>query len=256
MSRYKIGATDGGDAGLDLSWVYRLNDVDGAVVITKNITPLFQEAVLANKDKLIVHATITGFGGTKIEPNVPKVDDNFDALATLISNGFPQAKITIRIDPIIPTPKGIQRAFSIFKKGIDNGFSRFRVSIIDMYPHVRERFKAAGLPLPYGDEGFSPSTEQIKAVDDMLTAVLTYCKTKSNTPRIECCAEPKLKNAIQCGCIGGFDLMLLGLNPYESNDVGYQRKHCMCYSGKTELLKSKIPCSHGCIYCFWKGVTK
>ena len=39
----KIGFTERGDAGIDLSWVSKLenNEVDGAVLITKNITPVF-----------------------------------------------------------------------------------------------------------------------------------------------------------------------------------------------------------------------
>ena len=62
MAKFKIGATDGGDAGLDLSWVDKLNTVDGAIVITKNLTQGFRDAVLSNKDKLIIHATTTGYG--------------------------------------------------------------------------------------------------------------------------------------------------------------------------------------------------
>lgn len=52
-----------GDAGIDLSWVEKMPDVNGAIVITKRITPAFMDAVIKNKDKLIVHATITGYGG-------------------------------------------------------------------------------------------------------------------------------------------------------------------------------------------------
>lgn len=255
MAKYKIGATDGGDAGLDLSWVDKLNTVDGAIVITKNLTQGFRDAVLSNKEKLIVHATATGYGGTVLEPNVPSVDEQFDSVMALVRFGFPKERIVIRVDPIIPTPKGIKTAESVIKKFIDAGFSRFRVSIIDMYPHVRERFKQAGLPLPYGDgkRGFSPSAEQVRAVDEMLMRAFAYYGTRSPMPRFEGCAEPDLANVIHCGCISGYDLKLLGL--YEdgvADSAGYQRHHCMCYSGKVELLKSRDRCSHQCLYCFWK----
>lgn len=252
MTKYKIGITEAGDAGLDLSWVDKLNVTDGAIVITKNVTPAFQKAVLANKDKLIVHATITGFGGSKVEPNVPESLSNFDALNSLISNGFPKDRVVIRIDPIIPTEKGLRVARKIFENGIDNGFSRFRVSIIDMYPHVRERFKAAGLPMPYGEVGFSPSLEQIRAVDDLLRSMFVSYGGRSPALKVECCAEPGLTNAIHCGCISCFDLQLLGLDPDEDDGVGYQRRDCMCYSGKRELLVGKQQCPHGCLYCYWK----
>ena len=182
MAKYKIGITEAGDAGLDLSWSSKLDSVDGAVVITKSITPAFQEAALAHKDKIIIHATITGFGGTGVEPNVPAVGASFDALNVLIQRGFPRSKVVIRIDPIIPTPKGIHTAANVFRRAIDGGFSRFRISIIDMYPYVRERFKAVGLPRPYGDTRFSPSPEQVKAVDNMLMSVFCILRRKKPYP--------------------------------------------------------------------------
>lgn len=60
---------------------------------------------------------------------------------------------------------------------------------------------------------------------------------------------------IACGCISDYDLNLLGFSEdAESNGAGYQRKGCMCYAGKTELLKHKTRCPHGCLYCYWKDI--
>lgn len=252
MAKYKIGVTEAGDAGIDLSWVKKLDNVDGAVVITKNVSAEFCDAVIENRGKLIIHATITGYGGTILEPNVPHLKENFDALQSLVQRGFPREHMVIRVDPIIPTTKGIQVAFDVFRRAIDNGFSRFRVSIIDMYPHVRERFKDSGLPRPYGDIGFFPSTNQIKAVDEMLMGVFVYYGTRNLAPTIECCAEPKLVNALHCGCVSYHDLYLLGLDAAEDDHIGHQRSNCMCYSGKQELLENKKRCPHGCLYCYWK----
>lgn len=128
-----------------------------------------------------------------------------------------------------------------------------------MYPHVRERFKQAGLPLIYGASGFSPNKKQIGAVDEMLKEVSEYWKSMidrelfANELRIESCAEPGLTNVIQCGCISDYDLRLLRLSDDSTaNNVGYQRPACLCYAGKTELLKSNSRCKHSCLYCFWK----
>ena len=90
MPKYKIGITEAGDAGLDLSWEPKLSAVDGAILITKCISPSFYDAVLRNKDKVIVHATFTGYGGTVLEPCVPYPYDNYDALIHLIESGFPK----------------------------------------------------------------------------------------------------------------------------------------------------------------------
>lgn len=60
MAKYKIGITERGDAGLDLSWASKLDTVDGAVVITKCLSPACRDALLTNKEKLILHATQIG----------------------------------------------------------------------------------------------------------------------------------------------------------------------------------------------------
>ncbi len=244
---YKIGITEQGDAALDLSWVDKLDSVDGAIVITKHLTPEFCNAVLKNKDKLIVHATITGHGGTILEPNVPPFYDSFIYLQSVVECGFPSSKIVVRVDPIIPTTKGIFTARKVISGVTEDGlFHRIRVSIIDMYPHVRQRFKALGLPLPYGEQGFTPSSAQIAAVNKMLLSM------KDDSIRIEACAEPELTAAIQCGCISNRDLYLLGLFDSQDDFHGFQRRECHCYDGKVELLDNKHQCAHRCVYCYWK----
>lgn len=254
MPRYKIGITEAGDAGLDLSWESKLTSVDGAILITKRISPAFIGAVIRHKEKLIVHATITGYGGTVVEPKVPTPTETFAHLKDLIEAGFPKNKVTVRVDPIIPTERGIKRAFDVIKNGIDSGFYRFRVSIIDMYPHVRSRFNEKELPLPYGEKGFLPSKSQSKSVDKMLESLIEYGKQKEKICiQIETCAEPQLTNALQQGCISSQDLELLNLEDDPNNDnVGFQRKNCLCYSGKTELLANKKRCPHKCLYCYWR----
>lgn len=252
MSKYKIGITEQGDASIDLSWIEKLNSVDGAVIITKNISSQLAEAVLEYNYKIILHATITGYGGTILEPNVPQYKKALANVHSLLCSGFLMDHVVIRVDPIIPTEKGIKTAYRVFHDAIDMGFFRYRVSLIDMYPHVRERFYKAGLPLPYGPSGFFPIEDQVKAVDNMLEEVRLYADGKNMELSIESCAEPGLTSTAPCGCISHRDLYLLGLDPQEDDHLGLQRSNCMCYSGKTELLKNKRKCPHGCLYCYWK----
>lgn len=254
MSKYKIGITEAGDAGLDLSWEQKLDTVDGAVLVTKCITSDFVDAVVAHKEKLIVHATITGYGHSVLEPNVPSAMASFSAVMALIRAGFPKEKVVIRVDPIIPSPKGLEKSLKVIEWFMDVDMPRYRISVIDMYPHVRERFTQAGLPLPYGDKMFA-GTEQLADVDAMLLEAKTFWEKigrPSKELRIESCAEPWLKEPIACGCISAYDLALLGLDPNEGDSVGRQREHCMCYSGKRELLTNRHPCPHNCVYCYWK----
>lgn len=251
MSKYKIGITEAGDAGLDLSWADKLDGVDGAVLVTKCISPQFIDAVLRHKDKVIVHATVTGYGGTVIEKNIPEYKDSLVAAQGLVCAGFPREKMVIRIDPIIPDSFGISTAKQVFRHAILMGFTRFRVSIIDMYPHSRKRFAEAGIECPYGAFGFSPNKYQINAVNQMLADVKE--KYSDWNIRIEACAEPGLTEATQCGCIDPYlDLPLLGLEVDDGGPNGFQRKNCLCYAGKTELLTNKKRCPHKCLYCYWR----
>ena len=154
---YKIGITEAGDAGIDLSWAEKLSNVDAAVLITKSISQSFIDSAFKHMEKLIIHATITGYGHTILEPNVPTLVDESTMVTKIVESGFPIKRIVIRVDPIIPTDKGIKTAWS-------------------------------------------------------------------------------KKDA-------------------EINTMGYQRKGCMCYAGKTELLSHKTKCSNGCLYCYWKDIT-
>ena len=241
----KIGVTEAGDAGLDLSWADKLDTVSAAIIITKSLTRECADKLLEHKDKCILHATVTGYGGTVLEPKVPAFLDELLRVGELVEAGFPKEQVVIRVDPIIPTEKGIQTAQTVINTAASVGFRRFRVSIIDMYPHVRARFAEAGLPLPYG-EFFSPLQKMVEAVDIMLA------RYKANPDiTIESCAE-KLTNAAPVGCVSGKDLDILGV-PHELLDTsGYQRRGCLYCSGKTELLPTKRRCSNGCIYCYWK----
>ena len=255
---YKIGITEAGDAGIDLSWAEKLSNVDAAVLITKSISQSFIDSALKYMEKLIIHATITGYGHTILEPNVPTLVDESTMVTKIVESGFPIERIVIRVDPIIPTDKGIKTAYHVITSFMKMGFCRYRVSVIDMYPHCRARFKECGLPLVYGENGFLPSKTQLVQVDDMLKKAKVFWNALDNNKllRIESCAEKGLKEAIACGCISDYDFELLGLKKdVEANTMGYQRKGCMCYAGKTELLNHKTRCSNGCLYCYWKDKT-
>ena len=243
----KIGITERGDATKDYSWLKYINAVDGAVLITKNVTDSFIDIIIPFRRKIILHATVTGYGGTKLEPNVMEWRKSIRRLEKLIDYGFPADHIVLRIDPIIPTEKGLALFSNVLREGYRIGLRRFKISVIDMYPHVRERFLAENCPPPFGDN-FSASPEQFAAVD----ALVKKLQDTYPDARIECCAEPQLKNPITIGCVSNHDLYLLNLTPQEEENLGHQRKNCLCLPCKTELLQNKYRCPNGCLYCYWR----
>ena len=250
----KIGITEYGDAGVDLRWESKLRSLDGAILITKNLTNEFISKVIQhmNNIPIIVHCTCTGWGSGPMEPNVPDYKTQLKQLQTLIQNGFPAEQIVFRIDPIFPTEKGIKRIQEMFNYyhmlNLPDHKIRYRISIVDEYPHVRERYRTLGFQPMYNGR-FSPSYEQRHLVGTALST-LPY--------QFETCAEDTLANEfpntfhIQ-GCVSKTDLKIMGI-PYDNSlfENPQKRTGCHCISCKTELLRPRQTCPHHCLYCFWK----
>lgn len=242
----KIGITERGDAGLDFSWVSKMDNINAAVLVTKNVNEKFSEEVLPFKDKVIVHCTCTGLGGTIYEPNVPKWQTQIDNIRDMVEMGFPAKQVVIRIDPIIPTNS---RMLDVAEKVVcasSDMFRRYRVSLVDMYPHVRNRFLRKRLILPYGDS-FYPSPMHTAKVDCWIRMM----RNKYGV-HFEACSESRLKEPEHIGCVSEKDCRILGIE-YKGDGTAFrQRRECMCIPAKTELLSNRQPCAHDCVYCYWK----
>ena len=243
-----FGITEAGDASLDYSWKRKLPQIDGAILITKNLTDKFINEVLPERHKVIIHVSCTGYGGTVLEPNLPTYEQQLQQVRKLVNYGFPKEQIVIRIDPIIPTEKGIEKIETIVKE-ISDLIPRFRVSIIDMYPHVRERFKKRNLPVPFNGE-FQASEREFAMVDEKLKEL----KSRYGVT-FECCAEKYLYQAKQTGCVSRQDFDVLNLE-LEEETLKRQRPTCSCVTAKTELLHrnetSHYGCQYQCLYCYWR----
>lgn len=238
----KIGITERGDAGINMAWVDKLQFVDGAVL-------MFAQNVLASTKPLILHCTCTGYGHSELEPNVPDYKTQLNSLKNIIDRGFNPACCVLRIDPIFPSEKGLNRVRKVLNYfiSLNTGITRIRVSIVDEYPHVRERYAQRGwTPLYNGN--FGPSKEQVEAVAHLLNAYsFTY----------EVCAEDylaqRLRDSQILGCVSVKDLHAMGIPADEAMTINPQKRTgCHCLSCKTELLTERKPCPHQCVYCFWK----
>lgn len=272
----KFGITEAGDASFDYSWKDKLNSVDMAILITKNITDKFIEEILKVKNKVILHATCTGYGGTIVEPNVPNYKLQLEKVRKLIRSGFPKEQIVVRIDPVIPTKKGCEKIKNIVEY-INEDVKRFRISVIDNYKHVQERFENAGLPILFNGN-FQAYDKDFELVDDTIKEL-----KEKHSVVFESCAENKLFETEKIGCVSKKDLSVFGLQTTE-NMIKNNRANCLCLAGKTELLrhipygfcnKFKIPdmpnascgtkkckdckehtfygCPNACLYCYWKS---
>lgn len=249
-NNFKIGITERGDAGLDFSWRETFKRTDKrAILITKRISDEFIEAVMEevnNGANLIIHATVTGLGGSPIEPNVPTSEFSLSQIAKLIDMGFHKNRIVLRVDPIIPGYECF--ADTVLTHALELNILpevNCKVSVLDMYKHSRERFQAVGIKIdmPF----FKASYKQFEVINQMLSKYI------EKGVKFTSCNEPDLTVATPAGCVDksvcdimGIDVPNTGVNPQG-------RGNCLCLCGcKTELLNNKKRCPHGCLYCYWK----
>ena len=233
-----IGTTERGDAGLDFSWVNRLYLAN--IIISKNLNDTLIEKLVENKSKVIFHHTVTGLGGTNLEPHVPGLEWSHSQFKKLIAAGFPVEQVVLRIDPIIPHPKTLHYATNVLNMYVGE-VSRVRYSFLDMYPHVIKRFTDAGIGLPY-----KTFTAPKASIDNALQVLNSYKKHFT----FEACGE-FVEDKV--GCVSQKDLNILNTQITPSSTKCQQRNSCMCMGNKKELLRGNMfPCPHGCLYCFWK----
>lgn len=256
----QIGITERGDAALNINWKKWVENGQPAILITKNVIKLIEEnKQLLLNGNVIIHATVTGLGGTRWEPNVPNYKKVLKFLEKQIRYGFPKERLVIRCDPIFipfmdPETQSLFNYKSIITEilnfAIDNNL-RYRISFFDYYPHIRERIK---------DLSQTPAIEKLNQIQPdlhadiilrqgSLNAIKNYIKDHNSNLEVEICGEPDLPCT---GCLSKKDLDIFGIELDKDLETGIQRPACACLGLKKELLNNKHPCAHKCIYCYWK----
>ena len=254
----KIGISDLGEPCFDISWIDKASSVDGLVLVSKGHSEFFHNKLLELKDKTVWHCTITGLGGTKIEPGVVDPMRSLDEVKKVIDAGFYASNVVVRIDPIVgealysqlSLPSSYQDLIEgIIDKAYSFGVRRFRYSYLDLYAHARKRLEDNGFTVPKYPLTF----------EEMQEWAALFGRKEDDLEGIKfmSCAEKFVPDHHRVGCVSVEDFKLLGLDPSGCSDrlLG-QRKTCLCCSNKTELLKMTTPCKHGCLYCFIKDKEK
>ena len=111
-----IGITERGDIEFDNQWMFRFHNMDFCILISKGLPPIQgQNFMKNNADRIIFHATTTGYGGSILEPNVMPYKQRLDKLKVFCDDGFPINQVVIRVDPIISTQKGVELAKNVIQ---------------------------------------------------------------------------------------------------------------------------------------------
>jgi len=226
MTDDMIGITERADPTVNLNWLPWVESGKPAILITKSPSRLLP--MLSAGNNIIIHCTITGLGGTPIEPSIYDPSVEVQAYHDLC-RVFGSHRVILRIDPIIPWL--ISAAEYVRLASESEG--RVRISFLDMYPHARSRFSGAGI-----------DTSAQSSFHALLSVRQDYYNDLGEP---EVCAEPGLPSV---PCVGVEDCVVLGVSP--KDNLRGQRPLCGCLGNKTELCNTLPRCSYGCLYCYWK----
>ena len=237
-----VGITETGEIAFDLGAFDNLHQAN--VIITKRLTDKVIEKLVEHKEQCILHLTVTGWGGSKVEPFVPTANTTKAQFKKLINTGFPLNQVVLRIDPVILTNEGAGRLSHVLTLFEDSGIKRYRVSYIDMYRHAKVRFNEAGIELPH--ETFHAPMELRKKFTNQLVAL-----GKETGFDLEVCGEPGIPST---PCVSQKDIDILGLTGEMTlKGSARQRDTCGCPANKKQILTKKPGrCANSCVYCFWR----
>ncbi len=229
MTIQYIGITERADPTINLGWQKWVAEGKPAILITK--MPRLLLPMLPPNPNVIVHCTITGLGGTVFEPNVDDADTSLRAYRN-ISKVLGPERVVLRVDPIIPNIDHEVWHGKPLHKLYAAQIGKMRISFIDQYPHVKERFAKAGIKLAW-DSFHAPLADRIRIWHEM------------GEPEV--CCEPDMPSI---PCVSQEDCRILGVEPADGHRG--QRPLCGCLANKRELLKVPPKCTYGCLYCYWK----
>ncbi len=227
------------------------------MVVTKFPEAILAEPVrrtLARYDLVVAQVTITGLGGTPLEPRVPPAEAALAALPRLIDFLGSPERLAVRIDPIVHWREGssgtgagasggdLRTNLGLFgdiaQRARAAGVTLVKTSLTSPYPKAIRRFREAGLELA------SPQGEERRRILDELDR-----QAAAAGVTLHYCCEPARPRA---ACVDAALLTRLhprGL-PARPDRAAGQREHCGCSRSTDLAWYSSHPCPSGCLYCY------
>lgn len=203
---------------------------------------------LARYDQIAALFTITGLGGTRIEPAAPSPAAAFGQLPGLVALAGNPLRVSVRFDPIFTWREGpaVRSNLPFFEtvaeRAAERGIRDIRFSFTQWYRRSVRRARESGV------EFVDPAPdEKIEAVARIAGIARRYGL------RLHACSQPFLAGGevLRSACIDG--RLLTALHPRgdpatEAKDRS-QRPDCGC-TRSVEIGSYEQACPHGCVYCY------
>lgn len=233
----------------------RPEDVHTVVLWSKDFSPLLDNCgglrdALARYEQYYALFTITGLGGSPLEPSVPPWQDAVHQLNALVDLVADPRRVAVRFDPIVHwreagvVQSNVPYAEAIFRAAAKHGIPRVISSFVQMYAKVRRR------DWPWHD----PPAEEKVAIGRQLVAL-----ARAYGLSLRACCDPFLlaAGAEPSHCIDAALLTALhprGLPADPRPDKG-QRTGCGC-TVSVDIGAYKQRCPNGCLYCYANPIAR
>lgn len=220
------------------------------VLWSKDFEPLLANTsgvrdALARYDQIFCHLTVTGLGGSRLEPSIRPWEQVIAQLPELVAFAGDPRRVTLRFDPIVHWWDGdkvrsnLIYAEDIFCAAAAAGIRAVRISFATLYAKVRGR---------RGWRWYDPSVEERLEITSRLVEL-----AKSSGITLYACSDASLTaaGALPSRCIDGELLTLLhplGLPAATGKDPG-QRAECGC-TPSVDIGAYTMRCPNGCRYCY------
>ncbi len=228
--------------------------VHSLVIWSKNFSNLIRDRSglqkrLAAYDQCTFHFTITGLGGTEIEPGAPDFKDALSQLKPLAALSGDPRRVCLRFDPVVFWSDGnrVESNAKFFPEAAEAaaeaGIRDVRISFAQWYRKAKSRALRRGFPF------IDPSEPEKKDVAAWLAG-----EASERGLRIFACSQ-SFVSAVQgiepSSCIDGRRLRDLHprKEPASLRRDRSQRKECLCTESK-DIGSYSQPCHHGCVYCY------
>jgi hypothetical protein len=224
-------------------------DVHTLVLWSKDFRPLLRNTTareaLSRYDQVFCHLTITGLGGSPLEPNIAPWPEVIAQLPELIAFAGDTRRVSVRYDPIVHWYEGDQvqsnlsLAEPILREAANAGIDTVRISFATLYGKVsRRRGWQWYDPMP---EARLRTAGELSALAHSLGITLYAC---SQNVRQQAGVLPSR-------CIDGE--LLSALHPHKlpaalGKDRG-QRAECGC-TPSVDIGSYQMRCPNGCRYCY------
>jgi hypothetical protein len=201
-------------------------------------------AALRGVGQVFLHWTVTGLGGTALEPAVPMADTQCALLPDIVGFLGDPRRLHWRYDPLITVTQRGERISNLdlllFRRLAEtfsgHGVPAVHVSFVTPYPKVRRRLEAAGVALELPE---APARARLLAGMEEAAAPL-------GLRLITCCEVGRPMGR----CIDGELLSALHPEgaPCRTDRARGQRELCGCTASLD--IGHYLPCPNRCLYCY------